>query len=506
MPRPVYITTSIPYVNGAPHLGHALEFVLADAIARYHRLAGAPTRLQSGTDDNSLKNVLAAEKEGLPTAALVERNAQTFKDLLQTLMVEPDGFIRTSVDPVHARGATALWLACRARGDLYRRLYRGLYCVGCERFYTRDELVAGTCPEHGTPPEVLEEENWFFRLSRYQRELRQVLEDGRLAVVPESRRQEALAFVAGGLQDLSVSRSRERARGWGVPVPGDAGQVMYVWFDALANYITALGYPGADPAYRTFWADARKVHVIGKGILRFHTAYWPAFLLSAGLPLPDTVLVHGYLQAEGAKLSKSRGAADPAQAAQRLGADALRYWLLRVGQGGDAEWSDEAVLGLRRTELANELGNLLQRTVSMICSYRAGLVPRGTRSDQELAAIGGRLAGRLRVAMGERLDPQAGLASVWELVRAANRFANRTQPWRLAGAGDAGALDAALSTLAEALRIVAEALRPFLPGTAEQIAAQLGVQLVGDDWPRSLSWRDQGGGWAVSEPRPLFPK
>ncbi|MBO0686360.1 MAG: methionine--tRNA ligase, partial [Candidatus Dormibacteraeota bacterium] len=442
-----------------------------------------------------------------PTAALVDRNAGRFQDLQRTLEVEPDGFIRTSVDPAHARGAGALWLACQERGDLYRRHYRGLYCVGCESFYTPEELVAGLCPEHETPPEVLEEQNWFFRLSRYRPELLRLLEDGRLTVVPESRRREVLAFVAGGLQDLSVSRSRERARGWGIPVPGDAGQVMYVWFDALANYITALGYPDADPAYRTFWADARSVHVIGKGILRFHAVYWPAFLLSAGLPLPDTVLVHGYLQAAGSKLSKSGGAAaDPAEAAGRLGAEALRHWLLRVGPGADAEWSDEAVLGLRRTELANELGNLLQRTVSMICSYRAGLVPKAPCSDPELTAIGSSLAGRLQVAMGERLDPHSGLNSVWELVRAANRFANRTRPWQLAAAGDAEALDAVLAALAEALRVVAEALRPLLPGTAVRIATQLGVQLSAGDWLGSLSWSESGGGWAVSEPRPLFPK
>src|SRR5437899_11114706 len=221
MPTPVYVTTSIPYVNAAPHLGIALEFVLADALARFHRLSGAPTRLQSGTDDNSLKNVLAAEREGIPVRTLVDRNADVFERLLGRLDVQADGFIRTSADPVHREGVAELWRACEARGDLYRKRYRGLYCVGREQFYTPDELEAGRCPEHGTPPETVEEENWFFRLSRYQDDVRGLLESGRLRVVPETRRREALAFVTRGLRDLSVSRARLRARGWGIPVPGD---------------------------------------------------------------------------------------------------------------------------------------------------------------------------------------------------------------------------------------------------------------------------------------------
>src|SRR5262245_34771176 len=229
MSRPVYVTTSIPYVNAVPHVGHALEFALADALARYHRLAGRPTRLQSGSDDNSLKNVLAAEREGVPVRALVDRNVRAFQDLLRCLHVRTDGFIRTSAEPCHADGASALWRACEARGDLYRRPYRGLYCVGCEQYYAPDELDAGLCPAHGTRPETVEEENWFFRLSRHQPELLRLVQSGELDIVPETRRREAWTFIAAGLQDFSVSRTRERARGWGIPVPGDPDQVMYVW-------------------------------------------------------------------------------------------------------------------------------------------------------------------------------------------------------------------------------------------------------------------------------------
>jgi methionyl-tRNA synthetase len=502
MSTPVYVTTSIPYVNAAPHLGIALEYVLADALARFHRLTGAPTRLQSGTDDNSLKNVLAAEREGIPVRTLVERNASAFEQLLCTLDVHVDGFIRTSADPAHAEGVAALWRACEARGDLYRRRYRGLYCVDCEQFYTPDELVAGRCPEHDAPPETVEEENWFFRLSRYQDELRRLIETGRLAIVPETRRREALAFVAGGLRDLSVSRATERARGWGIPVPGDPSQVVYVWFDALANYITALGYPGRTGTYRTFWERATTTHVIGKGILRFHAVYWPAILLSAGLPTPDRLLVHGYLQANGAKLSKSSGVqVDPGAAAERVGAEALRYWLLRaVGRGEDANWTEERALDLRRAELTNELGNLLHRTVSLV--RQSGGVVRPARAGDELGGIAADLAERVSSAVARDLDPQAALTATWELVRGANRHANQRQPWRLDGA----ARDGVLLSLAESLRVVAEALRPFLPRTAEGIASQLGVPLAAADWAPALRWDGRVAGAAVTGPWQLFPR
>jgi methionyl-tRNA synthetase len=502
MPIPVYVTTSIPYVNAAPHLGIALEFVVADALARFHRLSGTPTRLQSGTDDNSLKNVLAAEREGVPVRALVERNAATFERVLHALDVQADGFIRTSSDTVHADGVAAIWRACAARGDLYRRRYRGLYCVGCEQFFTPDELEDGRCPEHGTSPEVVEEENWFFRLSRYQDEVRRLLESGRLRVVPETRRREAVAFVAGGLRDLSVSRARERARGWGIPVPGDPGQVVYVWFDALANYVTALGYPRSTAAYRTFWERATVTHVIGKGILRFHAVYWPAILLSAGLPPPDRLLVHGYLQSNGARFSKSSGVhVDPVTAAERVGTEALRYWLLRaVGRGEDADWTEERALDLRRAELANELGNLLQRTVGLVS--RAGGVVRPAPADAELGRIAGGLAQRLGAAVADELDPQAALTATWELVRAANRYANRRQPWRLDGA----ARDGAVLSLAESLRVVSEALRPFLPRTADSIASQLGVPHAIAGWPAALRWDGRVAGATVGEPWPLFPR
>jgi len=301
---------TISYVNAAPHVGHALEYVQADAFARYRRQLGQTVRLQTGTDDNSLKNALAAEAEGVPVQDLVSRNAQAFREVLDALAAAYDGFLQTSIDPVHRAGVATLWEACNAAGAIYRRAYRGLYCVGCEQYYTEDELTPeGLCPDR---PEPIEEENYFFRLTRYAAELRARIVGGALRIAPASRRNEVLALIDGGLQDFSISRSVDRAHGWGIPVPGDPSQVVYVWFDALANYITALDAHN----YRTFWpgeggpaeggAPPLRLHVIGKGVLRFHAVYWPAMLLAAGLPLPTDIVVHGYFTVAGRKMSKRR--------------------------------------------------------------------------------------------------------------------------------------------------------------------------------------------------------
>jgi methionyl-tRNA synthetase len=298
-----YITTAIPYVNGDPHLGHALELVQADVLARHRRLRGKAVRFLSGTDDNALKNVDAAVAAGLPVAEFVAEKAQRFVDLAQPLQLSNDDFIRTSTDPRHRPGVEWLWRACAEAGDLYQRNYEGLYCSGCEAFLLPGDLHDGRCPEHGEPPELVVERNWFFRLSRYQGALLDLIESGRLRVEPEHRRNEVLAFVRSGLTDFSVSRAQERARGWGIPVPDDPEQVVYVWFDALANYITALRSGSNDDAYRKWWRESdERLHVIGKGIIRFHAIYWPAILVSAAQPLPTTIFVHDYLTVEGQKL------------------------------------------------------------------------------------------------------------------------------------------------------------------------------------------------------------
>jgi methionyl-tRNA synthetase len=326
-----YVTTAIAYVNGDPHLGYALELIQADVLARHRRLRGDEVRLLSGTDDNARKNVDAARAAGVPVREYVAAKAARFAGLAGPLELSYDDFIQTSSDPRHRPGVERLWRACAKRGDLELRDYSGLYCAGCEAFLDESELVGGLCPEHAAPPERVAERNWFFRLSRYQLPLLGLIESGRLRVEPEHRRNEVLAFLRGGLDDLSVSRRSERAGGWGIPVPGDESQVVYVWFDALANYVTALGYGDSGDDYERWWrASDERLHVVGKGIVRFHAVYWPAILLSAGEPLPSAILVHDYLTMGGRKLSKSLGSAiDPERLAAAYGVDAVRWWCLR---------------------------------------------------------------------------------------------------------------------------------------------------------------------------------
>ena len=506
----IYLSTTIPYVNARPHLGHALELVQADVLARHHRQRGDQVRFQTGTDDNSLKQVLAAQAEGVPVTDLVSRYAAEFEALREPLQLSFDDFIRTGSDPRHRPAAERLWRACAQRADLYRRPYEGLYCVGCEQFYRLAELAAGRCPEHGTEPELVAEENWFFRLSRYSGQLHELISSGRLRVEPGARRNEVLSFIAAGLEDFSISRSRERAHGWGIPVPGDPGQVIYVWWDALCNYISSLGYGTGGEGYPRWWrGSSRRVHVVGKGVLRFHAVYWPAMLLSAGEPLPTDVLVHDYLTAGGRKISKSGGATpDPVALARRFGTDAVRWWLLReVPRVGDADFTDERLTGRANTDLAGGLGNLVSRTVAMVHKYRDGTAPGGhgplpaDPAARPLRAACLDAPGQVRAALDGH-DFRAATAAVWRIVDEANRFIELTQPWllaraersaagpaesggRLAGALEAQArldvvpeaqvrLDAVLAHAVAACRCLAVQLEPFVPGAAARVAAQCG--------------------------------
>jgi methionyl-tRNA synthetase len=485
MTERIYLSTTIPYVNARPHLGFGLELVQGDVLARHYRQRGHDVRFQSGTDDNSLKNVLAAEAEGVPVRQLVDRNAAAFRELSRPLGLSFDDFISTSSDPRHAAGAQRLWRACADRGDLYRKEYQGLYCVGCEQFYRLAELVAGCCPEHGSQPQQVSEQNWFFRLSRYAGQLHELISSGRLRVQPASRRNEVLAFIAAGLEDFSISRSRERARGWGVPVPGDPGQVMYVWWDALGNYISSLGYGTGGAGYDRWWAGSdRRVHLAGKGVLRFHAVYWPAMLLSAGQPLPTEVLVHDYLTIDGHKISKSGGgSADPAALAGEFGTDAVRWWLLReVPRTGDADFTAGRLAARANADLAGGLGNLVSRTVTMVHRYRDGVVPdAASEADpaaKPLTAACDRAPGRIDAALDD-YDFRAAAAAAWEIVDAANRYLEQASPWQLARAGrdDAAAaakLDAVLAAAIGACRCLAVQLAPFIPGSAARVAAQCG--------------------------------
>ncbi len=482
-----YITTTIPYVNARPHLGFALELVQADVLARYRRSRGERVRLQAGTDDNSLKNVLAAEAAGVGVQKFVDAGAAAFTGLAEPLNLIVDDVIRTSSDPRHRAGVERLWRACAGRGDLYRKYYEGLYCVGCEQFYVAAELADGRCPDHGTVPDLIAEENWFFRLSRYAAALRGAIAAGTIRVEPPERRNEVLALIDGGLTDFSVSRSTERARGWGIPVPGDPGQVIYVWWDALGNYLTALDYAGNGPDLARWWTGAsRRVHLLGKGVLRFHAVYWPAMLLSAGEALPTDIVVHGYLTDNGRKISKSGGTiADPYELAAAYGTDAVRWWLLReVPRGADADFTVGRLVGRANDELANGFGNLVNRVVAMIHRYHGGHVPAGTASTPDGTVRDGTVLDEavLDEAVGDARDLIAAALddfdfrratnAVWRIADEANRYVNRTRPWELARAGRHAELAAVLSALLRACQAIGTHLAPFLPDAAARVTRQ----------------------------------
>lgn len=516
-PSRYFITTAIPYVNAKPHIGHALEYVLTDSLARYHRQRGTDVRFLTGTDENSLKNVRAAEQEGISTQLLVDRNAAQFYELRDTLNLSFDDFIRTSSDVRHLEGVKKLWLACRKKEDIYKRTYRGLYCVGCEQFYTENELIEGLCPEHRTRPELIEEENYFFRLSRYSKHLQELIETDQLRIFPETRKNEVLSFIRQGLLDFSISRSKTRAHGWGVPVPDDPDQVMYVWFDALGNYITALDYADEDQLYQHYWVqNPHRVHVIGKGITRFHAIYWPAMLLSAEAPLPTTIFIHGYITLGGEKVSKSLGnIVDPVELAEKYGIDALRYYLLReIKATEDGDFTLDRFINSYNTDLANQLGNLLSRWVGMVKRYYNGVVPAPGRLDeidQGLIAVAEELRGRVDRTI-DLFAPHEALIAIWDLIAAANKYIVQVKPWRLAKqrATDEQAearLATTLYNLAEVLRLVAQYCDPFLPATAQAITAQLGLSFNRPaDWQEVSSWGNYPSGTTLQASDLLFPK
>lgn len=495
--KPFYLTTAIDYANGPPHLGHALEKVGADAIARYLRRGGRTVHFVVGMDEHGQKVAQSAAAAGLDPQAWVDGVAERFRAAWATLAVSYDDFIRTT-EPRHHRAVAEMIRRIAARGDLYRATYAGYYCVGCEAYKTPDELVDGRCPIHPTRPiEWMEEEDWFFRLSAYREPLRRLLEERPEFCQPESRRNEVRQMIED-IRDISVSRARLR---WGIPWPGDPGHVVYVWIDALTNYLSATGFP--DPGFEGLWpAD---LHVIGKDIVRFHCVYWPALLLSAGLPLPRAVWAHGFMTLGGGKISKSAGVAlGLEEAIARHGPEALRYYLLR-----EIPWDDDGTFSLERfderyaKDLADDLGNLVHRTLAMVERYAEGVVPPA-HGDEGLRPE----AAALRARYEERMDAgrlHEGLAAAMDLVAEANRFVDARAPWAAAKAGDRVAVAGTLHALVRALGAVAVLLEPFLPRTAEALWAALGAE------GRPLPLRSElpawdPTGWRVRRGPPLFPK
>lgn len=511
-----YVTTAIPYVNGRPHMGHAMEYIQTDVTARFHRQLGEDVYFLTGTDDNSLKNVLAAEKAGQPTADFVKAHAQVFKDMCQALEITNDGFIETACE-AHHRGASKLWTACDP-DDIYKKTYEGLYCVGCETFYTPDELDEnGCCPEHKTKPEIVREENHFFRLSKYQDQIEELIASDTYRVVPEMRKNEILSFIRGGLEDISVSRSHQRAHDWGVPVPGDPEQVMYVWIDALSNYITGIDYgddgAGTDPEnlYTKYWpCDA---HMIGKGIIRFHAVYWPAFLLSAGLPLPRELFVHGYVNLGGEKMSKSLGAVvDPFELVEKYGVETVRYYMTRhIHPVHDSDFSYEALEAAYTADLANGIGNLMHRSLTMIEKHQEGKIKAVETEEAGQPAIRELFDAIFKdfEDLMKRYEFQQAMARVWEGQRALDVYINEQKPWSLAKDPACRAqLEAVNYTLAEGLRCLASLIYAVMPATSIEIFRRLGL----DATPDAIAWKDQKqwgiltDGLAIDKSKPLFPR
>lgn len=442
-----YITTAIPYVNAKPHVGHSLEFVQADATARYHRLVGEKTILLSGGDENALKNVQAAEKKGVGVQEFVDKNSELFEQLARALNIRFDVFQKGGAQN-HHKSSRDLWNKCLENDDIYKKTYTGLYCVGCETFYEKSELNEnGECFEHpGKKLDDVSEENYFFKLSKYEKEIIQIIESDQIKIVPGSRKNEVLSFLKQGLKDISISRSNERAKNWGVPVPNDNTQRMYVWFDALNIYRSGVENIDAWPA---------DVHVIGKGILRFHAVYWPAFLLSAKLPLPKSLFVHGYFTVNGQKMSKTLGnVIDPLMLIEKYGADALRYYLLsQIPATEDGDFSEEKLKTIYNADLANGLGNLVSRVAKLAEGIRLS---------------GGTLPKNLDPKLTAQLDAynfNSGLEHIWREIKNADVLVNEKKPWEKEG----NELNIILEDLVKRIIHIAYNLQPFLPETAEKI-------------------------------------
>jgi methionyl-tRNA synthetase len=465
-----YLTTAIDYSNGDPHLGHALEKVGADCIARYRRLRGDQVHFLMGMDEHSQSVLQAAARAGVPPQQWVDRMAARFAEFWKRLECSHDDWIRTT-EPRHFRSVTELLQRIKERhpDDLYVSEYEGLYCTGCEEFKQESQIVNGRCIEHPTLELVpTRERNHFFRLSRYGERILDLITTGTFQVEPTIRRNEVVRLLEGGLQDISVSRLRQP---WGIPFPGDSDQTVYVWFDALINYLSATGFP--DRGYERLWpAD---LHVIGKGITRFHCVIWPAMLLAADVQLPREVWAHGYVQWEGTKMSKTAGTAVTLdEAIGRHGPDALRYFLLReVGFEADGNFSWERFDERYSADLADGLGNLASRTLAMLSKYRNGVVP--SSSDATTLDAVGQAALRDYAQAMDALDLRGGLEAAWTIVSAANLFVQQSAPWSLAKSGNTVALDLVLTALARALCRLAIMTSPFIPGKAQALWADLGM-------------------------------
>jgi methionyl-tRNA synthetase len=454
-----YITNAIPYVNAVPHIGHALEFIQSDTIARYHKLLGKDVMYVCGSDENALKNAQVAETEDIPVQELVDKYASAFSDVARKLNVEFDIFQKTSDQEKHYPASQKLWELCAKNGDIYKKSYKGLYCVGCEEFKSSEDLNEhGECPEHpGKKLQEVEEENYFFKLSKYQDQLLNIIKSNEYEIVPEFRKNEIVSFIKSGLQDFSISRSNERAKNWGIPVPGDPSQRIYVWFDALNVYQSAIGFGWDEETYKKWWpAD---LHVIGKGIIRFHAVYWPAILLSAGLSLPKKLFVHEYFTVDGQKMSKTLGnVINPVDLIGKYGADAVRYYCLaKFSPFSDGDFSEERLKEVFNSDLANGLGNLIARVAKLAQNNEVTITTQSEHIffPEVLSAL-------------DEFKFHVALESIWKEITELDRMLNDIKPWTLSKEE----ATPVLTNMIHQIQRIAYNLKPFMPEIAGKIEKQ----------------------------------
>ncbi|HZR43763.1 MAG TPA: methionine--tRNA ligase [Ktedonobacteraceae bacterium] len=498
-----YVTTAIDYPNAAPHVGHALEKVAADVIARYHRLLGHDTLFSMGVDENSLHVLTAANANNVDPHAWIDRLNAAFLLAWQKLDISYDYWIRTT-EECHVRASQEMFRRAQENGDIYKSVYSGWYCPNCNTFYTTEELVGGRCPNHPTlSPEWLNEENYFFALSKYSDRLLEHIESHPEFIIPSSRRAEVLGLIRQGLRDFSVSRQvRPGMEGWGVPVPDDPQHVIYVWFDALTNYLTVVGFPNDREKFDHYWpADD---HVIGKDITRFHCLYWPAMLMSAGLPLPKQIPVHGFITIEGQRISKTLGnIVDPVDLVNKVGADAVRYYLLcNLSFASDGDFSRAGLVRHYNNELGNDLGNLLNRVVTMLVRYRSGTVPEPGSTgplEEDLQRVARETFEQAAAAL-EAWEIGKALGITWNLVRRVNQYIEQSEPWKLAKQADkTQQLNTVLYSAAEATRLLSILLYPYIPTSCNRIREQLGLDPISNG-----AWLSEGE-WGSNPLRQISP-